>query len=99
MFLKSCSKVFRTNFNMNSCNLSSGKRLRIVRIIANSGVGSRSEVIKMIARGRVTVDGVVVRGPGQMFHVNDNILVNGFPLDKQTDEVLLVQSTNSSINM
>lgn len=44
--------------------------MRIDRLLANSGYGTRSDIKDMIRRGRVSVDGVVCKDPG--LHVTDS---------------------------
>lgn len=47
--------------------------MRIDRLLANSGYGTRSDIKDMIRRGRVSVDGVVCKDPG--LHVTDSSAV------------------------
>ncbi|MCR5768404.1 MAG: rRNA pseudouridine synthase [Lachnospiraceae bacterium] len=59
--------------------------VRLDKYLANNGFGSRSEVKKLIAFGRITVDGTVVTDPA--FKVGDgNTIGNGMP-DNNSDFV------------
>jgi len=58
---------------------------RIERILSNRGVGSRSEVAKMLRQGRIKVDGKVIRSGSVRFHNDlevalDNQVVPSVPL-------------------
>ena len=65
--------------------------LRLDRFLSQSGLGSRSEVKKLIKRGLVTVNGEVVREPS--FKVNperDEVLVEGEPITYEREYYLLL---------
>lgn len=52
--------------------------LRLERILANRGVGSRNEVGILIKQGRVrTVEGKVIRSASERYPDDMNFLVNG----------------------
>lgn len=51
--------------------------LRLERILANRGLGSRAEVLALIKAGRVrTVDGQIIRSAAGKFPSNISIMVN-----------------------
>ncbi len=56
--------------------------IRLDRLLANTGVGSRSEVKSLLARGHCTVDGVVVRDPAIKVTDPARVLFCGEPLDR-----------------
>jgi len=55
--------------------------MRLDKLLANTGVGTRSEVKGMILKGRVTVNGALVRDPGFGVNTEDDIAVNGQQID------------------
>ena len=65
--------------------------LRLDRWLVTLGVGSRSEMQKLIRKGGVQVDGLSVRDPGQQVNEHTAVLtVNGQPLDgRLTRHVML----------
>ncbi len=65
--------------------------LRLDRWLVTLGVGSRSEMQKLIRKGGVQVDGLPVRDPGQQVNEHTAVLtVNGQPLDgRLTRHVML----------
>ena len=65
--------------------------LRLDRWLVTRGVGSRSEMQKLIRKGGVQVDGLPVRDPGQQVNENTAVLtVNGQRLDgRLTRHVML----------
>ena len=58
--------------------------MRLVRLLANSGIGTRSQVREIISHGGVSINGTVVTDAS--FHVkeDDPIEVNGQPINCQT---------------
>ena len=50
---------------------------RLQNILAHAGVASRQKAAEIIAEGRVTVDGIVVREPGQKFGEGVVVKVDG----------------------
>lgn len=55
--------------------------MRLDKLLANTGIGTRSEVKGMILKGRVTVNGALIRDPGFAVDTEDNITVNGQQID------------------
>ena len=55
--------------------------MRLDKLLANSGVGTRSEVKKMIASGRVMVNGSVSRDPSTNVSEDDSIKIDGNEAD------------------
>ena len=53
---------------------------RIAKAIARAGVASRREVERMIAAGRVSVNGTVLTSPAQNVTAQDKITVDGAPI-------------------
>ena len=65
--------------------------MRLDRLIASSGVLSRSQTGKAIRAGRVTVNGVTAECPEQKVRENgDIILLDGIPLDVQLKHYYLM---------
>ncbi len=56
--------------------------MRLDRLLANTGVGSRSEVKVLLGRGHCTVDGVIVRDPATKIDDPSSVLFCGEPLDR-----------------
>ncbi|NIJ41794.1 23S rRNA pseudouridine2605 synthase [Parvibaculum indicum] len=56
---------------------------RIAKVIARAGVCSRREAEKLIAEGRVTVDGRVLESPALNVTGRETIVVDGHPLPAQ----------------
>ncbi len=64
--------------------------MRLDRYLVTLGVGSRSQVQKMIRQGAVTVDGTPVRDPGFSCRENAALTVSGAALDSRlTRHVML----------
>jgi 16S rRNA U516 pseudouridylate synthase RsuA-like enzyme len=59
------------------------KLMRLERIIANRGVGSRNDVAKLLKQGRVSINGKVVRSGASKYDVNTVIAIDG----EETTEV------------
>jgi 23S rRNA pseudouridine2605 synthase len=55
---------------------------RIAKVMARAGVSSRRDAERMIAEGRVTVNGKVIDSPALDVTPRDRITVDGHPLDK-----------------
>ena len=51
--------------------------MRLDRLLANSGIGTRSAVRSLIASGGVTVNGVTAKDPGMQVKDSDRITCNG----------------------
>jgi 23S rRNA pseudouridine2605 synthase len=54
---------------------------RIAKVIARAGVASRRDAEKIIAEGRVTVNGKPITSPALNVTAKDRITVDGKPLD------------------
>lgn len=65
------------------------KLQRIERILANRGVGSRTDVASLIRQGKVSVDGRIVRGSSEKFPVDIPIVVAG-RVSTEVNFVLLI---------
>jgi len=50
---------------------------RIERILANRGVGSRTDVLSLIKKGKISVKGKIIRSGADRFPLNVAIEVNG----------------------
>jgi 23S rRNA pseudouridine2605 synthase len=71
---------------------------RIAKVIARSGVCSRREAERMIAEGRIKLDGVVIDKPGINVTDKNVILVDGKPLvAKQTTRLWLLHKPKGVI--
>jgi 16S rRNA pseudouridine516 synthase len=57
-----------------------GVKERLDKRLANAGVGSRTEVAALVRRGRVTVDGAVIRDPSAKIGSDAVVAVDGAPL-------------------
>lgn len=65
--------------------------IRLQKIIANAGIASRREAERLIAEGRVTVNGTVVRQQGTSADPEvDRININGRPLPAQEKKTYLM---------
>lgn len=62
---------------------------RLQKVIANSGITSRRKAEQLIAAGRVTVNGEVVRELGTKVSPNDRIEVEGIELTKEEHRYFL----------
>ena len=51
--------------------------MRLDRLLANSGIGTRSSVRQIIASGGVTVNGAVAKDPGMQVKETDTVTMNG----------------------
>ena len=54
--------------------------MRLDRMLANMGYGTRSEVKKLLKSGEVTVNGEVVKSPVSIDENNDQVMVYGEPV-------------------
>lgn len=54
---------------------------RLDKLLASSGLVSRSEAKTAVARGRVTVDGISARSPEQKVTRGADIRLDGIPVD------------------
>jgi 23S rRNA pseudouridine2605 synthase len=64
--------------------------LRLAKFVAHAGVASRRRAEKIIASGRVTVDGEVVRDPARDVGEGDDVRVDGSPVAAEAREVWAV---------
>lgn len=64
--------------------------MRLDRLLVTLGVGSRSEVQRLIRSGAVTVDGSAVRDPSQHVPEGSAVCVDGRPLDTRLDRTLML---------
>ena len=53
---------------------------RIAKILARAGIASRRDAERMVAEGRITVNGVVIDSPALNVTKSDTVLVDGKPL-------------------
>ena len=58
--------------------------MRLDRLLANSGCGSRNDVRSVIKKGRVAVNGTVVTDPSAHVSESDELTVDGAPLKTAT---------------
>ena len=57
------------------------QKIRLDRLLSNSGVGSRKEVKAIIKKEEVTVDGNIVKNPGQLIDpTRSQVMVNSRPI-------------------
>ncbi|MBM7661176.1 23S rRNA pseudouridine2605 synthase [Bacillus mesophilus] len=56
---------------------------RLQKVIAQAGVSSRRKAEELIAQGRVTVNGKVIKELGTKVSSNDKVEVNGIPLERE----------------
>lgn len=54
--------------------------MRLDRLLANSGCGSRNDVRSMIKKGCVTVNGTVITDPSAHISESDTLLIDGTPV-------------------
>ena len=62
--------------------------MRIAKYLVHCGVCSRREGEKLIAAGRVAVDGKVIDHPSFIIAGEENVCVDGKPVQKQTEPIL-----------
>lgn len=71
--------------------------IRLNRYIANSGVCSRREADKLIARGLVTVNGQVVTEMGQQVKRNDEVRFEGKELNPEAKVYILINKPKDMV--
>lgn len=71
--------------------------IRLNRYIANSGVCSRREADKLIARGLVTVNGQVVTEMGQQVKRNDEVRFEGKKLNPEAKVYILINKPKDMV--
>jgi 23S rRNA pseudouridine2605 synthase len=64
--------------------------VRLVKFLAHGGIASRRAAEKIVAAGRVTVDGEVVRDPARDVGEGDDVRVDGSPVGAESREVWAV---------
>lgn len=64
--------------------------MRLDRLLAKLGLGTRSEVKALIRSARITVNGLVCTDPGQHIREDDTLRFNGQPLDIRTQHHLMM---------
>lgn len=65
-------------------------KIRIAKFIADTGAASRRKAEELIARGAVTVNGVVVTTPVSFVEESDIVAIDGKKLEKRLDTKLYV---------
>ena len=58
--------------------------MRLDRLLANSGLGTRSQVRALIQHGKVSVNGTIVNDASMHINEDDPVEVNGEPINCQT---------------
>ena len=66
------------------------EHMRLQKFLAHAGVASRRAAEELIVRGKVRVNGKVVRELGTVVSTDDRIDVSGAPVHVQTEEAYLV---------
>ncbi|PHQ59168.1 MAG: pseudouridylate synthase [Robiginitomaculum sp.] len=69
------------NDNKKLATKSSQKGERIAKVLARAGIASRREVERMIAAGRISVDGTLLTTPAFLITGHEKILVDGKPIE------------------
>lgn len=62
---------------------------RLQKVIAASGITSRRKAEELILKGKVSVNGVVIRELGTKVDTSDDVVVNGIRLEKEDKEYYL----------
>ena len=65
-------------------------KIRIAKFIADTGAASRRKAEELIARGAVTVNGVVVTTPVSFVEESDIVAIDGKKLEKRLDTKLYI---------
>ena len=71
---------------------------RLDKVLAAQGMQSRSDVKKLIAAGRVTVNGTVIKHPDQKVSPEDVIAVDGVPQRLKSREVLMLHKPQGVVS-
>ena len=66
------------------------KCVRLQKLMAQAGIGSRRACEKLIAEGRVTVNGDLITVPGTLASSSDRIEVDGVPAVIESEKVYIV---------
>ena len=69
--------------------------MRLDRILANSGIGTRSSVRSLIASGGVAVNGAVAKDPGMQVKDTDTITINGSEIGQKDNLYFLFDKPDS----
>jgi len=69
--------------------------MRLDRILANSGIGTRSSVRSLIASGGVAVNGAVAKDPGMQVKDTDTITINGSEIGQKDNLYFLLDKPDS----
>ncbi|MBE7070738.1 MAG: rRNA pseudouridine synthase [Ruminococcaceae bacterium] len=64
--------------------------MRLDRLLANSGIGTRSSVRQIIASGGVTVNGVTAKDPGMQVRETDTVALNGSEIGRKDNLYFLL---------
>ncbi|MGC1851411.1 MAG: pseudouridine synthase, partial [Solirubrobacterales bacterium] len=64
--------------------------VRLAKFLAHGGIASRRAAEKIVASGRVSVNGEVVRDPARDVGEEDNVRVDGSPIEAEVREVWAV---------
>ena len=78
-------------------NMSSEEEMRLNRYIANSGLCSRREADKVIAEGRVTVNGEKCAEVGTKVSFKDNVCVDGKELNPEKKVYILLNKPKNCV--
>lgn len=69
--------------------------MRLDRILANSGIGTRSSVRSLIVSGGVAVNGAVAKDPGMQVKETDTITINGSEIGQKDNLYFLFDKPDS----
>ena len=75
--MKTNKRVKRKKPKRKSVREGTTRELRLERLLANRGVGTRNEVARLVKQGRVTVNGEVCRSPSTKFQSSSVVRVDG----------------------
>lgn len=87
----------RKKMNEKEINMTHNQE-RLQKVIANSGVTSRRKAEQLITEGKVNVNGKVVKELGTKVTPNDDIEVNGVPIEKEAPEYYLLYKPRGVIS-
>ena len=72
--------------------------MRLVKYLAHGGVASRRMAEKIIANGRITVDGKVVTDPARDVDEDNDVRVDGSPVGVEAHEVWVVNKPSGVVS-
>jgi len=72
--------------------------VRLVKYLAHGGVASRRMAEKIIANGRITVDGKVVTDPARDVDEDNDVRVDGSPVGVEAHEVWVVNKPSGVVS-